>query len=383
VEKGESRLSMTVTGNLVEDQSSPVTVTSGGRVVSTRATVGNYAHQGDELMRIDAIQYESRLQQARASEAQALYTMRQSESSIFQEPGKPFNPEMQPSVVTAKDQFEGAKEQNEIAKRQLERYQQLLKTGDVSSVSVDQIRQQATSARSSLASAFIQYEGQLRGAKNSFESAAVSRENYKASQAATKVAQENLDACTLRSPVSGYVLSRQYSAGDWASTGTVAVTVIKVNPILLNARVPEGREHLARTGFSATVRVPSFPNKTFTGVIRNISPALDVNSRALIATISIPNQTGDLRPGMFGTADIQIEGTESALWVPAGSIVPGVTASAPIVFVLDDELARARVVRVGEESMGRRRVYSGLTPNDRVIVNGARELFDGAQVRLN
>ena len=383
VDQGESSLSLTATGNLAAEQSSSVTVTSGGRVLSTPVTVGSYVHQGAVLMEIDPAEYQARLQQAKANEAQALYTFRQSESSMFQQGGKPFDPELQPSVLTAKDQYEAAKEQNEIAQRQLERYRQLFKSGDVSGVSVDQIQQQATSAKNALASAFIQYEGQLRAAKNSYQSAAVAQENYKAAQASVKVAEENAASCTLRSPVSGYVLSRQYSPGDYAATGTVGLTVIKVHPILLNAHVPEGREQLLRRGLSAIVHVPSYPDRVFPGVIRNMSPALDVNSRALIVTISIPNPSGDLRPGMFGSAEIRLPGTENALWVPANSVVPGVTAGSPIVFVIDGDIARARVVRVGDDTGGRRRIYSGLTPKDRVVVSGARELFDGAQVRLN
>jgi RND family efflux transporter MFP subunit len=378
----ETSLSLSVSGNLVEEQSSPVTVISGGRVLSAHATVGSFVERGAVLMEIDPTEYRARLDQAKAAEEQSLYTLRQTESSMFQQNGKPFDPNLQPSVLTAKDQYESAREQNDIAQRQLESYKRLLKSGDVSSVSVDQIQQQATSAKAALVSAFIQYEGQLRAAKNSYQSAAVNRANYESAQAATKVAENNLAACTLRSPIAGYVLSRQYSPGDFASTGSVAITIIKIHPILLNARVPEGHEQEVRPGLEAVVRVPSYPDRTFSGGIRNVSPALDVNSRALIATISIPNKDGALKPGMFGSAAIQLPGKEKALWIPDSAVVPGVTEGSPIVFVLAGDVARARVVRLSDTSGGKRRVYSGLTGQDRIVVNGARELFDGAQVRL-
>jgi RND family efflux transporter MFP subunit len=378
----ETSLSLSVSGNLVEEQSSPVTVISGGRVLSARATVGSYVERGSVLMEIDGAEYQARLDQAKAAEAQSLYTLRQTESSMFQENGKPFDPNMQPSVLTAKDQYESAREQNDIAQRQLESYKRLLKSGDVSGVSVDQIEQQATSAKAALVSAFIQYEGQLRAAKNSHQSAAVNRANYESAQAARKVAENNLAACTLRSPIAGYVLSRQYSPGDFASTGSVAITIIKTHPILLNARIPEGHEQEVRPGLEAVVHVPSYPDRTFSGAIRNVSPALDVNSRALIATISIPNKDGALKPGMFGSAMIQLPGKEKALWISDSAVVPGVTEGSPIVFVLAGDIARARVVRLSDATDGKRRVYSGLTGQDRIVVNGAKELFDGAQVRL-
>lgn len=378
----ETPLSLPVSGSLVEEQRAPATVISGGRVLSTRAGVGGYVQQGAVLMEIDPTEYQARLQQAKATEAQSLYTLNQTESSMFQEAGKSFDPAMQPSVLTAKDQYESAQQQNEIAQRHLRDYKELFKTGDVSGVSVDQIQQQATSAKAALVSAFIQYEGQLRAAKNSFQSAAVNRENYKSAQASVKVAESNLAACTLRSPITGYVLTRQYSTGDFASTGSVAVTVIKTNPILLNARIPEGHEQEVRPGLDATLRVPSYPDRTFSGAIRNINPALDATSRALTADILIPNRDGSLRPGMFGSAVIQLPTKQQTLWIPSAAVVPGVTDGSPIVFILAGGVARARIVRLGDAVNGKRRVYTGLAAEDRIVVDGARELFDGAQVRL-
>ena len=378
----ETALSLPVSGNLVEEQKASITVTSGGRVLSTRVNVGTYVQRDAVLMEIDPTEYEARLDQAKAAEAQSLYTLRQTESTMFQETGKAFDPAMQPSVLTAKDQYDSAKEQNDIAQRQLKDYKELLKTGDVSGVSVDQIQQQATSAKGALASAFIQYEGQLRAAKNSFESAAVNRENYKSAQASVKVAESNLAACTLRSPITGYVLNRQYSTGDFAATGSVAITVIKTSPILLNARIPEGHEQEVRPGLGATVRVPSYPDRTFSGTIRSINPALDVTTRALTVDISIPNQDGSLRPGMFGSAVIQLPAKQKTLWIPETAVVPGVTEGAPIVFIVSGNVARARIVRLGDAVNGRRRVYTGLAAEDRIVVDGARELFDGAQIRL-
>jgi multidrug efflux pump subunit AcrA (membrane-fusion protein) len=378
----ESAVSLAVSGNLVEEQNSPVTVISGGRVLAAPATVGAYVEKGAVLLEIDPTEYQARAQQARAAAIQSELALKQAESRLFQQAGKPFDPDMQPSVLTAKDSYQSATEQNDIAKRNLDRYQQLLKTGDVARYQVDQIAQQATQAKGALASAFIQYEGERRAARNNYESLDSSRESNKAAQSQLKIAEANVAACTVRAPVSGFVASRAYGVGDFANTGTPGAVIITINPILLNARIPEGQEQKVRTGLAAVVRVPSWPEKTFTGVVQGINPSLDPASRAVIARVSIPNPNSVLRPGMFGTAEIQLATKEPAIFVPTSAIVPGVNESSPIIFVLDGNNARARVVRLGEETSGQRRVFTGLTAQDRVIVEGARELFDGAAVRV-
>ena len=382
VAAAQSSVSFSASGNLVEEQNSPVTVVSGGRVLAAPAVVGAYVEKGAVLLEIDPTEYQARAQQARAAAIQSELNLKQAESRLFQEPGKPFDAEMQPSVLTAKDSYQSAVEQNDIAKRNLDRYQQLLKTGDVARYQVDQIAQQATQAKGALASAFIQYEGERRAARNNYDSLASSRESNRAAQSQLKIAEANVAACTVRAPVAGFVASRAYGAGDFANTGTPGATIISINPILLNARIPEGQEQKVRTGLAADVRVPSWPDRTFAGVVQGINPSLDPTSRAMIARISIPNPNSVLRPGMFGTAEIQLADKEPALFVPTSAIVPGVNESSPIVFVVDGAAARARVVRVGEEAGGQRRVFTGLAAQDRVIVEGARELFDGASVRV-
>jgi HlyD family secretion protein len=382
VAASQSAVSLSVSGNLAEEQNSPVTVVSGGRVLAAPATVGAYVEKGAVLLEIDQTEYQARAQQARAAAIQSELNLKQAESRLFQEQGKAFDPEMQPSVLTAKDSFQSAVEQNDIAKRNLDRYQQLLKTGDVAHYQVDQIAQQATQAKGALASAFIQYEGERRAARNNYDSLASSRESNRAAQSQLKIAEANVAACTVRAPVSGFVATRAYGAGDFANTGTVGATIISVNPILLNARIPEGQDQKVRSGLSVVVRVPSWPDRTFTGVVQGINPSLDAASRAVIARVSIPNPNNVLRPGMFGTAEIQLTDKEPALYVPTSAIVPGVNESSPIVFVVDGNNARARVVRLGEETSGQRRVFTGLAAQDRVIVEGARELFDGAAVRV-
>jgi HlyD family secretion protein len=375
-------VSLKVTGNLVEEQSSPVIVTSGGRVISARFPVGAFVHQGAIILDIGSTEYEARLQQAKANEIQAGLNLRDAQSRLFEQPGKPFDPELQPGVVTAKQQYEASQEQSQLAQGNLARYQQLLKTGDVSRASLDSIQQQATTAKSSEISAFIRYEGEKRAAQNSLENLAATRSSYKAMQAATEVAQQNLAACQLRSPIAGFIASRQYAAGDYAQTGSTAATIIKVNPVILNAQVPEGEEQKIKTGLTAVVRVPSYPGKEFSGKIDGINPMLDSATRALVARIAIPNPDNQLRAGMYASGDIRLSQEETSLSVPASAVVPGINEGSPMVFIVDGDVARARVVRLGQEEGGLRRVYTGLQPQDRVIVNGAQELFDGASIRL-
>jgi multidrug resistance efflux pump len=116
---------MSVAGGLVEEQNSPIVVTSGGRVLSARFPVGSFVQQEAVILEIDSTEYDARLQQAKANEVQALSNLRDAQSRLFQQPGKPFDPELQPGVVTSKQQYEAAQEQSQLAQNNLERYREL------------------------------------------------------------------------------------------------------------------------------------------------------------------------------------------------------------------------------------------------------------------
>ena len=48
------------------------------------------------------------------------------------------------------------------------------------------------------------------------------------------------------------------------------------------------------------------PDRVFAGKIRFIGPSVETASRSLVVEAIVPNEGGELRPGMFATADVEL-----------------------------------------------------------------------------
>jgi RND family efflux transporter MFP subunit len=117
-------------------------------------------------------------------------------------------------------------------------------------------------------------------------------------------------------------------------------------PLKLMLAVPERSSSEVKVGQAVTLEVEAWPGRTFSGTVARINPTVDRVSRTLQVEVSVPNESGELRPGSFVKASIRTRQADRAVTVPEESIVRfgGVVK----VFVVEGERARAVVVRTGE-----------------------------------
>ena len=85
-----------------------------------------------------------------------------------------------------------------------------------------------------------------------------------------------------------------------------------------------------------------------------------------------------LRPGMYATAEIRMAMRSSALMVPASSVVR--VLDRQVVFVVEDNAARAAQVATGIRSGDQVEILDGLKAGDEYVVMGQNKLTDGVRV---
>lgn len=92
-------------------------------------------------------------------------------------------------------------------------------------------------------------------------------------------AQEDLDDCTITSPMDGVVLKRHIEPGELAmsgttgfSEGTVLLTIGDVSALVVTLQVHEVDVINLRTGLAADVRLDAIPEETFAGEVFEIAP---------------------------------------------------------------------------------------------------------------
>ena len=121
-------------------------------------------------------------------------------------------------------------------------------------------------------------------------------------------------------------------------------------------------------------------NKTFEGKVYLISPAVNTATRAFPFGALVQNADHRLKAGSYARGKLILARAVPTSVVPldAVSTFAGLTR----VFVVENDLARARQVEVGRVQEGRQQVFAGLKPGEMVATSGQSKLHDGVRVRV-
>jgi membrane fusion protein (multidrug efflux system) len=119
-----------------------------------------------------------------------------------------------------------------------------------------------------------------------------------------------------------------------------------------------------------------YPRKgKFYALDRNV----DVKTGSIRFEVTFPNPGNILRPGQFGRTRVVSDTKKGALLVPEEAVTE-LQGSYQVAVVGDDDKVSIRPVKVGERLGGMWEITDGLKPGERVIVQGAQKVREGAAV---
>jgi multidrug efflux pump subunit AcrA (membrane-fusion protein) len=381
--KAESRdvpLFLQVTGNFAADELSDLASQASGQVVATPVDVGSFVKAGAVIARLDDRDAKLHLQQLLASQRQAEAALRQAEAKIGLGSGKGFEATAVPEVIAARQNYEAADTQAKLAETNARRYQNLVATGDVSQIVYDQARAQADTARAQANAAKQQYEVAVNTARQNNQGISTAQAALDAARSQVAIARKAVSDTVITAPFAGYISDRPTAVGEYVTSQSKIATLIKSNPLKLNLQLPETSAALARPGVSVIATVAAFPKTDFEGAIKVVNPALDTASRTIIAEALITNDGNRLKPGMFASAKIYQQGGGQGLFIPRSAVMTEAGVASARVYVVEGEVARVRVIQIGEQDGEMVRVLNGLAVADAVVINNLEQLYDGAKI---
>ncbi|HSY34447.1 MAG TPA: efflux RND transporter periplasmic adaptor subunit [Acidobacteriaceae bacterium] len=131
-------------------------------------------------------------------------------------------------------------------------------------------------------------------------------------------AQSRVDSAELRSPIDGFVATPalQSAAGEHLNAGDPFAKVLDLSSVVMDISVAQSDVALVRPGDRAVIKLDSYPQQTWRGVVSIVSPlAQTVNDdRTFAARVTLGNREATLRAGMSGHGKIFI-GYRSAGYV--------------------------------------------------------------------
>ncbi len=340
-----------VTGTLTAEEQADVAAETAGRVIATPVERGTAVAQGAELVKLSPVETEASVKEAEANAAQIEARLALGENGAY-------DVNKVPEVANAKANYD-------LASAEFNRIEKLLSERVVSQSEYDQRKTQVEASRQ-------QFESAKNAAEQQYQA-------LQASRARVTLARKALADTVVRAPFAGLVAQRMVSTGDYVTRGMKVAEVVRITPLRVELTVPEQFVASVTPGQPVSFSVDAFPDKTFEGKVRFVSPALRADQRALTVEAVVPNSDAQLKPGMFATAQIEQNKKEPAVLVPASAV--RVVSGTARVFVVNGDRAEERIVTTGQKADSLVEIATGLKAGERVATENVGQLVDGIKVR--
>ncbi len=341
-----------VSGKLAALDSANLVPKIGGKVAAVTVDVGSEVAQGDLLLSLDATDiaalvdlYESQLAKARSSDLPA----QKNQAEL--------------ALVNAEANYK-------VAEADYQRSKQLLEAAVISPQQFEQSERQ-----------YVQAKAAYEAAGNSLDILvrATIPETIRQCEAQLKKAQADFANSIIRAPISGVVTARYVNPGEMASPTQPVITLVHLDPVVVQVNVNEDRINKIDKGQTLKVRVGSVQDESYAGTVTNIALAADPNTRAYPVKIRIENPQHVLKPGMFAEVYLHT-GDEEGIIIPRGAVV--VNSEKSTVWVIEDDIVSRREVAPGYSDGQNIIIKSGLIEGEEIAVTNLDSLKEGMRISV-
>lgn len=198
-------------------------------------------------------------------------------------------------------------------------------------------------------------------------------------QAQLGMAELDLMYATVKAPISGTVARRHIKAGNLVNPDQPLFDIVQHQDLRLEVAVPEQYLGQLQKAQGAHCTFAAMPGKTFEARITRLSPVVDPATGTARLTLNLPNENGQLLPGMFANVSISYDLHPDAHLVPRQALIN--QSGSYKVFVVQDGMAKLKAVTLGNGDRDWVEVI-GLDAEEQVVTLGQHHLKDDAMVEV-
>jgi multidrug efflux system membrane fusion protein len=211
--------------------------------------------------------------------------------------------------------------------------------------------------------------------------------NIQSDQAQIETQKLNIVYCHIAAPVSGRVGLRLVDQGNYVTPGdaTGLVVITQFQPITVIFPVAEDNlpDVTKRLKEAKTLPLTAFDRsgtrKLAAGELKTIDNQIDTTTGTVRLRAEFPNDDEALYPNQFVNVRLLVDTLKGATVIPSAAVQRG--APGAFVYLLnDDQTVTVKPVKLGPANGDRIAVEQGLSPGDRVVIDGADKLRNGAKV---
>ena len=179
---------------------------------------------------------------------------------------------------------------------------------------------------------------------------------------------------TWYAPRDGIVLERNVVEGQRVTPGEVLFRMADHSVVWASVDVAERDLAVVAEHQPVTVRVRSYPDRTFPGKVALVYPHLNPATRTVRVRIELPNPEGLLKPDMYAEAEIDTGSGTAVLSVPDSAVIDSGNRQ---VVIVDKGEGRfePRKVQLGRRGAGHVEIRDGVMEGE-AVVTSANFLID-------
>jgi multidrug efflux system membrane fusion protein len=210
-----------------------------------------------------------------------------------------------------------------------------------------------------------------------------------ADRAMVKAAEVNLNYCRILSPLDGRVGLRLVDQGNYVTPGDAngLVVITQIQPISVLFTVPEDNLQAISKRLQDGAVLPatafdrSGANKIADGTLQTFDSQIDPTTGTIKLRAQFPNESKALYPNQFVNIRLLLDTHKDVTTMSTAGIQRGVPGTF-IYLINADNTVSVRPVKLGVTDGDRVEVLSGLAPGDRIVIDGADKLRDGAKINV-
>ena len=243
---------------------------------------------------------------------------------------------------TADDSYARAKGEVEHLERTLAREERLLSAGAIPSRRVEDTRHSLRIARTELES--------MGGESDSDDLTVV-----------------------VRSPISGVVARRNFTAGGHVSSGTPLYTIVDPSTVWLHMDLQPATAAAIDRGTPVSFTIDGSDRTYWSSAPVTVGSVVDSASRTVPARASVANSDGALRIGLYTQARVPVGESLTGLAVPNSAIIDD--NGTPVAYVqTEGEAFERRTLQLGTTGAEYSLVLDGVAEGEMVVTVGAYQI---------
>ena len=225
-------------------------------------------------------------------------------------------------------------------------------------------------------------EVEVLRAKTNMEAAA---SQLNAARANVRLAQEAVNLTNVYAEISGTVDALNVRVGEFFSGADAQrnpqISIVNTGDLKVLVQVPENYLSKIQVGTPIEVSFPELNNRTITTKVSVVSKFIDPVTRSFYLEGKIPSDK-DFRPNQIASVKIQDYKASGTIAVPINVVQSD--EKGKYVYIMQTEngkqIARKRVVNVGEAYGGLIEIKGGLTGGEFIITEGYQTVYDGQAI---